>query len=302
MSGRIHDQPHFFKFATQEAALKIIEGKSLKWSSPVEFNDPFDHQAGFVLDLDEEHFARLFTESMLRVIFTDTPVSVGASRLFTHLLLLMRQARERLPREEIVAQLQESALLAARNLTEGVDGFNAAIQSELLHSRVLCVSEQVDNVVMWSHYADQHRGVAFQLGCIDSIDNRLLAAKRVEYTDRFIAFPSAEEYAQHLTGEQPIDMVSLAWKIAYTKHLDWAYEREWRVHIPLLGEMPSASFSIYDEPAEVFQAIYLGCRMEPSQVQSVIQTAIKVLPHIKIYRSVPSRTSYALNFELVNGT
>lgn len=301
MPGRIHDQPYFFKFATYESAWKIIECKSLKWSSPIEFNDPFDHQAGFILDLDEERFARLLTESMLRVIFTDTSVGVGASPLFTHLLLLLRSTRERLSREEIAAQLNESALLVAKNITEGVDGFNAAIQTHLLRSRVLCVSEQVDNMVMWSHYADQHRGVAFQLGCIDSIDNRLLAAKRVEYTDRFIAFPSAEEYAQHLTGEQPIDMVPLIWKIAYTKHLDWAYEREWRIHIPLLSEMPSARFSIYDEPAEVFQAMYLGCRMEPSQIQSLIQTANKVLPDMKIYRSVPSRTSYALNFELVNG-
>lgn len=302
MSGRIHDKPCFFKFATHEVALKIIEGRSLKWSSPLEFDDPFDHQAGFVLDLDEEHFARLLTESILRVIFTDTYVSVGGSQFFTNLLLLMRSARERLPREEIASQLYESALRVARNVTEGVDGFNAAIQNQLLHSRVLCVSEEVDNVVMWSHYADQHRGVAFQLGCIDSIDNRLLAAKRVEYTDRFIAFPSAEEYAQHLTGEKPIDMVPLVWKIAYTKHIDWAYEREWRVHIPLLREIPSASFSIYDEPAEVFQAMYLGCRMEPGQIQSVIQAAIKFLPHMKIYRSVPSRTSYGLNFELINGT
>lgn len=300
-NGRIHDRPHFFKFATHQTALKIIESKSLKWSSPIAYNDPFDHQAGFVLDLEEKSFAHLLTDSMLRIIFTDTPVNVGASKLFTKLLLLSRYARDRLPREEMSIQLYEAALHVAKNITEGIDDFNTAIHSELLHSRVLCVSEEINNVVMWSHYADKHRGVAFQLGCIENLDNRLLAAQPVVYTDRFIAFPSALEYAQHLTGERPINMVALIWKIAYTKHLDWAYEKEWRVRIPLLNENPGTDFTFYDEPTEVFQALYLGCRMEPSHIESVVQVATKVLPHIKIYRSVQSRTSYSLSFELIKG-
>lgn len=301
MSGRIHNQSCFFKFASAESAQKIIAGRSLKWSSPVEFNDPFDHQAGFALNLDEEHFARLLAESMLRVIFTDASVGAGASPLFTEHLLRLRQIRARLSREELSVQLRQPALEVARNITSGVGEFNAAIQRHLLHSRVLCVSETVDNVVMWSHYADQHRGVAFQLGCIDALDNRVLAARQVQYTGRFIAFPTPEEYTQHLTGERPIDMMSLVWKIAFTKHIDWAYEREWRVHIPLLGEQPNSTFSIFDEPPEVFQAMYLGCRMSARQVQSLIKLASETLPRMKVYHATPSRTSYSLHFEPVGG-
>lgn len=155
---------------------------------------------------------------------------------------------------------------------------------------------------MWSHYADQHRGVAFQLGCIDALDNRLLAAKRVEYTDKFIAFPSAEEYAHHLTGERPIDMVALVWKIAFTKHSDWAYEREWRVHIPLLHEKPELTLSLYDEPPEVFQALYLGCRMQRPEVQATVEVVRRCFPNMKIYRAKQSRMKYALDFELENGS
>ena len=297
-----HGQPHFFKFATAEAALKIIEGQSLRWSSAIEFNDPFDHQAGFSLEMDEADFARLLSESMLRVIFADAPVSVGASQLFTQLLLALRKMRDRLPRAQLEVELNESSLQVARNISEGIDSFNAAIQTHLLHSRVLCVTEDADNVVMWSHYADQHRGVAFQLGCIDHLDNRLLAAKRVQYTDQFIAFPNPSEYAQHLTGECPIDMIPLVWKIAYTKHLDWAYEREWRVHIPLLDESPASNISVYSEPPEVFQKMILGCRVHPEQKALLLASSKRSLPNMSLFQASRASASYNLRFEHINET
>jgi hypothetical protein len=291
-----HSQPHFFKFATTEAALKIIEGRSLKWSSATAFNDPFDHQAGFSLDLEESHFAKLLTDSMLRVIFSNAPISVGASARFTQMLLTLRLMRDRLQQNQIGRELYDASLEVAKNIREGINDFNAAIHAHLLHSRVLCVTEAVNNVVMWSHYADQHRGVAFQLGCIESLDNRLLAAKRIEYTDKFIAFPSSTEYAQHLTGEKPIDMTALVWKIAFTKHLDWAYEREWRVHIPLLNERPEDDFSIYTEPSEVFQAMYIGCRMPQEQASVLISAARRALPNMALFRAMRANDSFNLRF------
>ena len=63
---------------------------------------------------------------------------------------------------------------------------------------------------MWSHYADQHRGVVFQLGCIDEIDNSLFAAQKVTYTNTSPAFASALEYAKHLTGEAVFDYAPYA--------------------------------------------------------------------------------------------
>lgn len=106
---------------------------------------------------------------------------------------------------------------------------------------------------MWSHYAEEHRGVVFKLRCIDEIDNTLLAARKVSYTDSFIAFPSAEHYAKHLTDERPIDLVPLCWNIAFTKHIDCAYEREWRVHIALLREPPGDGYATYPENARIFE-------------------------------------------------
>jgi hypothetical protein len=299
MSSRVHDRSHFFKYASVWTARQVIESKSFRYSSPTKFNDPFDHQAGFVLNSTPDEFAKLLTASIERIIFSDVVPTVSPVSPFTALTLQFRSIRDRLPREQFLQKLRDSCIESAANLHGHIDQMNAAIQEQLCHSRVLCLSELHDNVVMWSHYAEQHRGVVFKLRCIDEIDNALLAAKKVSYTNAFPAFPSADEYAKHLTGEQPIDFVPLCWNIAFTKHIDWVYEREWRVHIPRLQEPPGDGYTIYSEDPRVFEAVYLGCRMHDNDVAAIVELIGRHLPATKILRGKKSTTAFALSFTVI---
>jgi hypothetical protein len=265
------------------------------------FNDPFDHQAGFTLDIDDDRFACLLTASIERVVFMDAPLRPVLPLLFQYLLRL-RAIRDRVPRGDMLSQLGDASKEVAANLRAGIDGFNTKIHKHLLHSRVFCVSEKNDNVVMWSHYAEQHRGVVFRLACIDALDNRLIAAREVTYTDSFVAFPSLEEYTMYVTGERPLDFVAVVRKIAFTKHVDWQYESEWRVHLSLPPSEPEGDGYVdSEEPPEVFDGIYLGCRMDGKQQEDLLTEVKQQLPHTKVYRAVRSRTRFALAFEPVYG-
>jgi len=296
MSIRAHDHSHFFKYASFKTALRIIESKSFRWSSPTKFNDPFDHQAGLVLNFSPESFSQSLTSSIERVIFSDTEPSITPTTLFSALTLKLRQVRHKLPRSEILRDLHKYSAESAAILNDSIGQLNAAIQEQLCHSRVFCVSEKLDNVVMWSHYADQHKGVVFKLRCIDEIDNTLLGARKVQYTDAFLPFPDADAYARHLIGEQPIDFASLAWNIAYTKHIDWGYEEEWRVHMPLLHEPPGDGYSLYPENPRIFEAIYLGCRMEEGDSKRIIDLVHRLLPETEVFVGEKSASSFSLSF------
>lgn len=298
--ARAHDKSHFFKFASIDSAIKIINSKSFIWSSPIKFNDPFDTQTGFTLDYDEVVFARMLSDSILRIIYSEIPIEVDTTSLFTKLLVLTREIRHKLPKEEVVKQTYSDALKSAKNLTKGIDELNKRVSEHLLHSRVFCVSESVNNVVMWSHYSEHHQGVAFQLACVDELDNSLLGAKKIDYTDRFSVFPSAEQYANHLTGEKTIDMVSLIQKIAYTKHIDWAYEKEWRVYVSMLNEPAGTGKSLYVENPQIFKAMYLGCNIEQKNAAAIISIARKELPNMKIYQASRSKSRYELEFEIID--
>lgn len=297
MPNRAHDRNHFFKYAYFATAVRVIESNSFRWSSPIKFNDPFDHQAGLVPDFTPVEFAEHLAASIERIVFSDVAPTVTPHSLFSALTLQMRSIRGQLSREQFLKQNHESCIeSAARLFNGGIDQLNAAVQKQLCHSRVLCLSELHDNVVMWSHYADEHRGVVFKLRCIDEIDGPLLAARKVSYSDAFPAFPSADEYARHLTGEQPIDYAPLCWTIAFTKHLDWAYEKEWRVHFQLLQQPPGDGYSIYPIDPRTFEAVYLGCRMEDKEVATIVELIRRHLPATKIFRGHKSTSRFALSF------
>jgi len=45
---RYHDRDYFFKYVTKEVAKLIIKNHALRWSCPVDFNDPLDHRFAFI--------------------------------------------------------------------------------------------------------------------------------------------------------------------------------------------------------------------------------------------------------------
>ena len=276
--------------------MRVVGSLGFRWSSPEKFNDPFDHQSGFSLSIDPDEFSEILVGSILRIIFADTEPMFKPLTFFSSLICRLRQFRDRMDRSEIEKELRETSAQVSRNLHDHILQLNAAIQESFCNSRIFCVSERRDNVVMWSHYAESHRGVVFKLRCIDEIDNTLLAAKKVEYVTRFIDFVSPGEYAKHLTGECPVDLLQLCWKLPFIKHADWAYEREWRVYWALIDEPAENGYSIYPENPMVFDEIYLGCRMSDDERTRLVGLVKQRLPHVRIFNTEMSRTEFALSF------
>ena len=296
MATRLHDRQVFFKYTSLSTAQLVIKSRSFRWSAPTLFNDPFDHQTGFVIDEAPGAFADFLFESSARIIFGDAEPVPNPDSVFLQAAMNLRKIRDRLPKEVVLASLRQGAMEVAVRLHEHIASFNEVLQLHLCSSRIFCVSETPRNVVMWSHYADEHRGAVFELGCIDELDNRLLAARRVEYTDRFVNFPSSKQYALHLSGEAPFDLVPLVWNIAFSKHVDWAYEREWRVHLPLLDVSAGEGHLLLEEPSPVFKSITLGCRATDKDVADTIELVKAHLSYMIVRRARKSKTTFDLDF------
>ena len=78
-----------------------------------------------------------------------------------------------------------------------------------------CVSEKFDDLLMWAHYADSHRGVCLEF---DGYGRLMAHAQRVEY--------SAVRRAINMYTD---DRESSVTKALLTKSDHWAYEAEWRL-------------------------------------------------------------------------
>jgi hypothetical protein len=183
-------------------------------------------------------------------------------------------------------------------LCDRVPGLNEETIANLCHSRVFCVTEECDNQVMWAHYADEHRGAVFKLRCGNNVDTSLNVALKVEYSDKFVPLPTFSEILADAAGYAELDIRGSVPKLICSKHRDWAYEKEWRVHRSLPTSQPAGDgFTIYDEPPEAFDSVYLGCRMLPEDIKQVSEAVKHHLPNMKIYRSQVRKDSFGLTFE-----
>lgn len=166
---------------------------------------------------------------------------------------------------------------------------------------LLSVSEVSQNMLMWSHYADKHRGAVIGFD-FDEImrDGRGIKMYAVEYSEH-------RPRVNILIGfDEAVD------KAIMTKSIDWSYEREFRTlfHTGTLEELRQkemASFKDFDgkktwflriNPSSIKQVIfgvYSGEALKLSVKAIVQQSEFK---HVRICQAVKSET-YTLGLEPV---
>jgi hypothetical protein len=166
----------------------ILLNDRLYWTSPDKFNDPFDCWPVAVMPqsrLKLESLAKQLVERRLR----DVPKH-ERKKAFPGVMANMRRAAE--------------------NPTK-------LLRDRLASIAVCSLAAEPDNLLMWSHYADSHRGVCLRF--------------RPTKSDGLGFFPLPVVYA----NERPlVDLLEgrdneWAEKIMLTKADCWAYEREFRL-------------------------------------------------------------------------
>jgi len=67
----LHNIKYFYKYVTFETALLILKNRTLKYSSPILFNDPFDTQTRFDFDFEPSELIEVFRDELYRLIHDD---------------------------------------------------------------------------------------------------------------------------------------------------------------------------------------------------------------------------------------
>lgn len=295
---RSHNKTHFYKYTSSSAVKKILSSRRMRWSSPLRFNDPFDHQMEFDYGFDLKTFVEKFTIKIEDIIFGEKNIKLDANNQLATALKTMRIIRDKLTREEVMKELGEVIQDMPKFLTSIRNDLNSKLQASLTSMRVLCVTEDKDNLVMWSHYADKHSGVVIRLQCIDAIDNGLLVAEPANYTNTMPVIVGLDELVQHVTGENTIDLTKSIPNIWYTKSKHWAYEKEWRIAMP----EPTAGSNLYndyEEDPQVFGAVYMGCRSSKEDQDEILSFLTGELEHVELYRAHKQGSSFGLYFEKI---
>ncbi|MDB5788236.1 DUF2971 domain-containing protein [Caballeronia mineralivorans] len=116
------------------------------------------------------------------------------------------------------------------------------------HLGLLCLSESGAEPVMWSHYGDCHRGIAFAF----DIDEATPHFHKIRYSENRI--PHRLQFEDRMP-----DMTTILDEVLYptltTKSVSWAYEREWR-KIVLDHDWIMKRISQPSDPKAVYAAFY----------------------------------------------
>lgn len=297
---RTHDRNDFYKFATRTVAKIMIERRTIRWRTPLQFNDPFDTQTRLTVDVDPELYADRFVERLGELAFSpEIPPYYDPESELHRAAMHMRRTTPADRKDEALAYLRVGAIRSAHTLTDSLAGMSDELAAHMQHGRAFCLTEKINNVVMWSHYAEEHRGVGFKFRVLDDIDHPFRIAKRVTYSDVYLCIGDSIQLADHFSRATPIDITKLASELVYVKHSDWTYEKEWRCYWPLLDEPIGDGYMDPVQDPRLFEAIYLGCNMDEGDRVAIVELSRRHLPATDIYQARKSQTSFDLEFDRI---
>ncbi|MGO4509656.1 DUF2971 domain-containing protein [Bradyrhizobium sp. 2TAF36] len=157
---------------------------------------------------------------------------------------------------------------------------------------VLCLSAVNDSLLMWSHYADSHRGIVIRLACLEETDSSWSVAEPIVYSEMMPRFCNQEDLRGLFTGTTDLARDSIVKRTILSKAVDWSYEQEWRVYN--FSQTHAAQFLKFNVPE--LSAIYFGCRANQEDRETIMEAASAINPKVEFYIAAKAERAFALEF------
>lgn len=249
---------------TREFTETIFVSNEVYFASPEKFNDPFD--GGFRILCDGEQNQWVSESQALRVIREEHP--------------------EWKPEEQAEAVRQAVAIIHTDRREDLRRIFETKLANDTNHiAGVLSLSAQNDNILMWSHYADKHKGICIEFRT-DIVHSPFARAMPVVYDDEYPRFDLHEVVMNEELRS------SAAWML--TKSPLWEYEKEWRVLDFEMGNGVQAF------PAECISGVVLGCRTPANERRKVERWVASLSHDVALYEAKQSRTHFRLSIDRID--
>lgn len=220
--------------------------------SPTDFNDPFDCLPVPVTPKTREEMnstGAAFIERMVKAVEDEEPAEM---RLF------LRLALENMTPEKLHELVRQS------------------IADEMQQLGVFCMAENHTNVLMWSHYANNHRGIALRFETARQAEGGLHPLVKVQYQ-------KGRPQMRRFFEDAPLIESVMA---LCTKADFWAYEQEWR----LIGSTNAHSKLRFDP--SVITGLIFGAKILPADEEWLRE---KLAGHdIELLRAIPSHETFDL--------
>lgn len=271
----------------------ILKNRTLRWSSPMRFNDPFDTTQELRLAFDPDVLNELLTEEWISLIKKGSAGSVSHPILAMLGHKLDNSSSEE--RDKFVNDLRGEPLPSTRGQIDAVEALREHWRNVVPGLRVLCLSESNDVTSMWLHYSDNYKGVVLEFEALDEIDSSFLVARQVTYQDAPPAIANARTWVRCLLGQSQNKLMKLMKEYQYTKTNDWAYEREWRIVTHARSD-DTAQFADYDFHPRELTRVYFGPQCSDADKSAILAALSNGLEHVSCHDAVAGANDGKFNF------
>lgn len=276
-----HIPPQLFRYRNcSEDNIDAFDNDTIYAVSPTLFNDPYDA----LFRYDRETIIRAFEmglgldtgKALLHHIAdTDTvPESFVYIYGKKHSDELKKQVRDNKNNlDEYVESLFNNFQPHKAEFLSGVESLlEESCRIIKQGATVACFSEKVDSVLMWSHYANYHKGFVleydlrnFEMKCghcekrnscqimtLGNIYPVLYSDKRYDATHHAIAFATEVQAKNNDGGHFPLPDIMVSLKAFLHKSSLWEYEKEWRLILNRVGCDYSKPIDIMQKPTGIY--------------------------------------------------
>ena len=302
--------------------LSILKNREIAFSAPSAFNDPFEMSAVIHSIMKPEEIDS-FTRDQLNGYSIEENVRKEFEKQIEEYWPLIQQHRPDLQREDL-DQFYEILLPQAKPFLEShapeamhqVFGLTDPVRrkefSDSLYKkmnktiRVLSLSSRNEDILMWSHYADSHRGFAVGFDSENPFfDQRNGAEDTIRRVKKVVYSEQRPEFHGFSSDPTEAEVQKFADLVLFTKSVHWEYEQEWRMVHTVEGAFNSVGeeneISLFELPPDLFKCVVLGAKIS-NELESQIRDEIESGPmsHISIYRARldPDRYSVIVEGEI----
>jgi DUF2971 family protein len=288
-----------YKYVPADDARKILSNCTLRFQSPLQYNDPFDTQWNIAWPLFTQEAMEYDRLLMERAIRDPGSWPKNISQISRVALYQDWKRIQGLPENQHEKEISD--FVYGTTAKSGMPKEQVEYLKDLQRRmRLLCLSENDRSVLMWSHYADQHRGVVLGFDTIameKGLQRPLYPIKYHSDLPRLIDHKSWNQSIAFGLPNPGLGGREIEW--AVSKHSDWAYEKEWRF-VTIAGPGTPGVYEDFAIPHGALVEFVSGCRSDKKLSVELLSLARNFAPDIQHYRMKEHPSRFELNKSEVN--
>lgn len=300
-----------YKYINEDVAQFILKNKVIRFTQPIAFNDPYDVYPKLSKIISDEKVKEMFhiltaDEKMVEDLLDDSinqtyPTLTPQQKALFSIIPVKDWLKQHIKlRYNSIYEFIESHINYETMRVQMIEKILVIISTYI---GVLSLSKISNNLLMWSHYSNCHKGVVLEF------DEKHTFLKQFE--NSYYPHDIEVEYS-HIRPEIVIDKfnftpeesMEMSRKILFIKSYEWLYEKEFRIirflqNAKKLDYLDKNGYEIFvfNFPKELLKGIILGSKITEATKEKIFNTILEEKWDLSISQASLNQDNFCIDIK-----